>query len=645
MITSPLLLERFAVLKRWKTFFSGTSLRSYLWGIGVCLVFGGGIYYFFFTESSTTTTTVQSMTTVERGSIVSSVKATGSVTFVNEQQMRFNQRGTVAKVNIQEGDIVKKGQIIAELDKTSILSDIRQAELAIAASSLQLEQLRNDNEKTVLDAKNDLATSQQKLPSDIDAAARSVSEKQTALEASKLDLEKQRTTELQNLGNTVQSVLTSSEKLLDSFYGVLTRDTSARPSQGNYDLEIDPLLFNDYAIKQSVETAYLNAVNAAMTMREQFGDTIAIQRNSAILMQALSDAQELASNIYTLSENTYDLLRGATTGTTDFMVSDLTTLRTTVSSNRSTAADLINEAETAQANLAAASEDGGIPSVTLKTKQDAVITAENALKTAEENLKVLQTQNPGTLASKQQAFDNTTTGTDIQIRLKLNDIGQKSAALSKTRKTLEDYQLKAPFDGIIRRVDFQVGDNLLADTTESKYIVIENPAFLIITVPLDQVDVVRVRKGMSGSIALDALPGKTFVGTVDEINPTAIEQSGVVSYDVEVKLPTPEGLTILSAMTATVQIVTDRRENVLIVPNLALKHEENATTVQKASGETVEVLTGVTDGRFTEILSGLSEGDSILSVNVATGQSSSATTQQIMRGLGGLGGDTGGPPR
>jgi multidrug efflux pump subunit AcrA (membrane-fusion protein) len=154
---------------------------------------------------------------------------------------------------------------------------------------------------------------------------------------------------------------------------------------------------------------------------------------------------------------------------------------------------------------------------------------------------------------------------------------------------------------------------------------------------------------MTGSIVFDAIPGQTFKGVVDSIDSTAITTSGVVSYNVDVKLPTPQGVTILSGMTTTVTIETSRKENVLVVPTLALHTEGDSTTVQTtASGSTV-VATGETNGQYTEILSGLKEGDSVLAVNLGTSTTtasySSTTNNDSMRLMRTLDGGGGGPPR
>lgn len=619
------------------------------------------------TFSSATSTVVQA----ERRTIVSAVKAVGEVTFAREQQMRFNQRGTVAKVSVKEGDTVKQGQLIASLDQTSVQSDIRQAALAISASKLQLDQLQADREKSLQDAQdavdqasrqldqvqNDWEVAQAQLPADLASAERAVKDRTAALEQARLDLAKAEDTQYQDIGASAQSILVSSEKLLDSLYEVLTRGTAARPQNGNYTLEIDVLLGNDSVLTRETEFAYYDGVNAALAMRQQFGTALSAQEDPAVLRDALTKAKDLALKISLLAEKTYDLMRGAATDTTTFTADELTSLRNTVSANRDSASAMVTKAEDGLSELSDLSSPSGAVSVTVSAKQNAVQSAENALTAAEEDLAVLKARTPGSfqeqddaiataennLRSKQAALESAKRSNDVSIKLKQNDLAQRSASYAKTAKQTDEYELRAPFDGVIRHIDYKVGDNLL-DTGDTSSVTLENPDVLLVTVLLDQVDVVRVQVGMPATIVLDAASERSLTGAIAVINPTPVEQSGVVSYQVDVRLPSPQDLTILSGMTATVQIDVDRREQVVAVPSLAIRTVNGQPAVQTAEGATIPVKIGLSDGRFTEIVEGLSEGQIITAMNVVMGgAASSVNPGQLFRmGGGGGGGGFGG---
>ncbi len=641
-------------------------LHSYLAGIVASAVIGGGYYVFALngTEAEATTT---SLAQVERQTIVSSVKATGEVTFANEQELRFNQKGKVTNVYFREGDRVTKGQLIAQLDTSSIAADIRQAQLSVAATQLQLQQLTGDKEKSVLDAENALreserqfneaqnalAVAKEKLPTDIAGAERTLQEKEAAVEQAEAALAQAKVTTLQDLGSTAQSILTESEDLVDSLYGVLVNDASARRSTGTTQVEVYYRLYTDVSQRDRAVNGYYGSVQAMESMRSKYGNTLSTVTDVSVLSAAIDDAHALAATVRAFADDTYQMLQGAIDDPNDVTVNDINALKQTAASARTSAASLVTEAKTAQASLLGGKD--GLTSIAIQQKEDALSTAQNALLDAQENLAVLQTQTPGDLEqqeaalvkiqddykSKQLALGNTAKNSDITYKLKQNDVAQKATSLQKTQKTIEDYQLKAPFDGVIRRLDYQVGDNLL-DTGEDKFVILENPDFLVITILLDQVDIVRVKKEMAAKITLDALQGQVFQGTMYEINSTPVEESGVVSYEVSIRLPTPKDLTILSGMTATVEIETTRKENVLVVPNLALQRTNGQASVTRSDGQSVSVEVGATDGRYTEILSGLQEGDSILSMNVTAtqtqGNTATNSTQMFRMGGGGGGG-------
>lgn len=620
-------------------------LQSFLIGIATSVVLGG-IYVVYTGVGTTTQTASSTLTTVQTRSIVSSVRATGKVTFASEQTLKFNQRGTVKKVSVKEGDRVKQGQAIAELDAGTVASDIRQAQLSVTASQLRLQQLQGSNQKTLDDARSAFKVSQEKLPSDLASAERSVDEKTASLAQAELDLSKEKANGLQSLADTAQSALSTSDKILDSYYDILTRSQSARPILGiTSSLVIDHLLFNDPNAAHRVEFAYFTALQNSTKMHTTYGSKLPAERSPEVLRNAISDAHTLAVSMSDFGDSIYTMLQGATTDTQTFTPEDLTALRQTVTTNRTTVATLISTVASSQANLLSASSDG-ISTVTIEQKQQAVETAKRALTLAQENLRLVQTQTPGDLLSAQQSLSTTMTDTDVQVRLQQNDVSQKIASLQKVQKNLQDYRLVAPFEGIITHIDYKVGDNLL-DTGDTEYVVLQNPDYIVVTIPLDQVDVVRVKSGMTARIVFDAVPGQTFNGTIDMIDSTPIVQSGVVSYNVQVKLETPKDLTILSGMTATVRIETLRKDNVLAVPNLAIKHDARGqASVQKADGTSVTVETGASDGQFTEITSGASLGDEVLSMNIppvqTTSTANTATAQQLLRlGGGGGGGPTG----
>jgi len=122
-----------------------------------------------------------------------------------------------------------------------------------------------------------------------------------------------------------------------------------------------------------------------------------------------------------------------------------------------------------------------------------------------------------------------------------------------------------------------------------------------------------VRVGQDVSIEFDALPDKVFKGKVSSIDPYPVTSQNVVTYYIHISLSEKDSA-IKLGMTANLKIDLGRKENVLVVPNMAIRTIEGKKFVTKVVNGLpvrVSVETGLSDERHTEILSGLSEGDEI----------------------------------
>lgn len=192
-----------------------------------------------------------------------------------------------------------------------------------------------------------------------------------------------------------------------------------------------------------------------------------------------------------------------------------------------------------------------------------------------------------------------------QIQKLRNDIAKQELSLANAKKDLEKYRIEAPFDGVLRQIDFKVGDNLVSDDT--KYVYIDNPNVLEISATLDQIDVAKVRTGQEVRIIFDSFSSVTFTGSVTQINSTPISTSGVTSYTIKIAMDKKDHQ-IYSGMTAKLTITVSKKENVLVVPSEYVQTGSGKTTLllQDSSsprGKRVEVVTGVSTNTSTEVVS------------------------------------------
>jgi HlyD family secretion protein len=173
-------------------------------------------------------------------------------------------------------------------------------------------------------------------------------------------------------------------------------------------------------------------------------------------------------------------------------------------------------------------------------------------------------------------------------------------------------ELIAPGDGTITMVGIKVGELSGGQ-----------PAFVLtdlsqhhVDVTVDEIDIGRVAEGQPVTVTLDALPGEMLGGWVDMIADTAQLDTGVVTYKVTVRLhPTDAPLRV--GMTANVDIVTEQRKGILLVPNRFVRIDRTtgqAFVDQLVGGEvqSIEIQIGLRDETFSEVLAGLEAGDMVV---------------------------------
>jgi RND family efflux transporter MFP subunit len=147
---------------------------------------------------------------------------------------------------------------------------------------------------------------------------------------------------------------------------------------------------------------------------------------------------------------------------------------------------------------------------------------------------------------------------------------------------------------------------------------------------VDETDIGKVRVGHEATFGVDAFPDKEFGGKVTAIYPKALIQQNVVTYDVVIAFDNREGL-LRPDMTANTTITVAKREKALAIPNQAVRREDGERMVLVPEGDRVarrQVKTGWKDKSYTEILSGLKEGDRVL-----VGEVENAKTSTVKAGL------------
>jgi HlyD family secretion protein len=196
-------------------------------------------------------------------------------------------------------------------------------------------------------------------------------------------------------------------------------------------------------------------------------------------------------------------------------------------------------------------------------------------------------------------------------------VKQADAALAAARSVLAKTVMTAPFDGVVLDVTTEVGE-WISPTLPGIFIppVIDliDPNDLYVRAPLDEADVARVHLDLPVRITLDAFRGRSFPGVLTyaaSYVQTQQEQNRTLTVEAVFDLEDlPDNL--LPGLSADIEVILDARDGVIRIPTYALLEGGEVLLVRDGKLEAVGVETGLRNWEWTEIASGLSEGDPVV---------------------------------
>ena len=248
-------------------------------------------------------------------------------------------------------------------------------------------------------------------------------------------------------------------------------------------------------------------------------------------------------------------------------------------------------------------------------RRETCILAENARR---ESIRTQQLVEKGFVSSQRaEDADANARARQAGCDAAISDIKRAEAQMRVAQAGLDRTVITAPFSGVIAHISGELGEF----TTPSPpgiptppTIDLINDSCLYVNAPMDEVDAPKIKVGQEARITLDAMPNKIFPGKIRRIAPyvTEIEkQARTVDIEVEFQQLTEDIL--LVGYSADVEVILERRNEVLRIPTQAIR-QNNTVWVVDAHSKLIErqLETGLSNWSFTEIRSGLKEGDQIL---------------------------------
>lgn len=213
-------------------------------------------------------------------------------------------------------------------------------------------------------------------------------------------------------------------------------------------------------------------------------------------------------------------------------------------------------------------------------------------------------------------------GDDLTESIQSASESLRSAEISmqNLQDTMNNYTITAPISGTIIEKDAKVGD---AVKTGDTLCIVYDLSYLEMNINVDELQISSISVGQQVQITADAVPDKTYVGTVTRVSMKGASNGGTTTYPVSIRIDDTDGLR--PGMNANAEIVVAKANNALVVPNAAVVRGSyvlvtkdspsaaNADTAMEAPEGFVyvPVKTGVSDDDYTQIVSGIQEGDTI----------------------------------
>jgi HlyD family secretion protein len=506
------------------------------------------------------------------GNLASEVSASGQLVAQEDATLALGVTGRVAKVHVKTGDYVRAGDPLIELEREEWERAVIAAEQDLAIQLANLAQLAE-------------APSEE----DLEAAQQAVANAQAQLEdllagPSPEDLA------------SVQAAVTSAQAQLD--------DLEASPSP-------------EELAQAEAQIASAEAALQAAQARS------AAQRDQIVVAQNDIDNAQLAMDA---ARDQYNQLvwRDWKAGESWGPYSPLGTALKKAQANYEAAVAnytltsiQVNDSALRQAQYQLSQAQYGL--AVLRDEKTAQIAAARAqLARAEASLAGLLEEKTVAIAAARAQLAQAQAGltklvdgaSEEQVDIANAQVEQARISLEEAEANLEHTTLVAPFGGLVTDVYLAEGEWATGPAVE-----LVNIDSLQVVLAVDEIDVGHIRVGQPATITLEPWPDRELQGEVVSIAPSAKIVGQIVTFEAHLSFDS-QGLPVLTGMTANAELTAVEQEDVLLVPNWAIVSDRETGTyyVNRVDGDKltrVNVTIGLRDARYTEIMSGLEQGDQV----------------------------------
>lgn len=253
--------------------------------------------------------------------------------------------------------------------------------------------------------------------------------------------------------------------------------------------------------------------------------------------------------------------------------------------------------------------DDRVPLANFKQAESQVLSAENNLDIAKSNLESDKELFASGDISK-LAFDNSR----LAVKTAQANLMAARAQLSLMEKNYTDTKITSPINGIIARKNVNIGT--MANIGMPVYRVVDLSTMKV-KLGVSQSSISKISKGDKATLSVSSLNGKKLEGAVKFISPQANESTG--TFEVEVHFKNTPDYSVKAGMTASIELIVSQETPMLVIPDYSIVSRNGTASIYKIESDRaklIDVVLGETYGTNVEVLSGLNEGDHIVTVGM-----------------------------
>lgn len=625
--------ENFSKLRKKKKFKVGAAISLVL----VVAIVGGVVYQTTLRGEAVETTTTVSSATAETGSISTTIEGTGTIASGSTTDVVVPAGIIIDEVLVESGDSVTEGQQLATVNTASIASELIEVNESIEAVEEEISNLSSEASTE--------GTTEYLEAIVLNGELEDLTEAQTALNALLASPVITAT-----CAGTISSINVSADTEISSSSSgsssgsASTVNTAATITSGSEatsgDSSDDTVSLVQLTTTTSSSDSTTSESEEATTASAEESEDSKIEECVLEITAPVTGA-EPQTEIEETDEYTGTITWNCSTDTFQEDTVYTATIKLTAKDGYVFSENIIPEVSGADVNAKVTESDSGDSILVIKAQFAKTASASSSDNSTSSGSKSDSTSSGS--ASENTTESSTSAGAS-------GNVSSDAAASESSSAASASGSSSASSSDSSTSTDSFSSDSTTSTATYSAYeasaFSIASESEVVVSISVDELDILSVAEGQTAQITMDALENQEFTGTITSVSDSASGDSSSAKYTVEITMERTEDMKL--GMSASATIYVDESENAVLIPVSALQESGDTTFVYTGTDsegnltDKVEVETGLSNGNQVEITSGLEEGDTVYYLKSDSTDSTEST--DMMGGDMGSMGDMGEMP-